>query len=133
MMSDPMHEMSLLTDRELVMAKLARKLAWGRDAIFHGTRYANETLRTGKLIPPDWGDRAICITRSPETAAYFALMLGREVDHWSGAILVLSRASLCQRYRLEPHRYDDSDLLTPPCNEWRGYRAEPVDLDVAGC
>jgi hypothetical protein len=27
----------------------------------------------------------------------------------------------------------DSDLLTPPCNEWRGYRAEPVDLDVAGC
>jgi hypothetical protein len=26
----------------------------------------------------------------------------------------------------------DSDCLTPPCSEWRGYRAEPVDLDVAG-
>jgi hypothetical protein len=31
------------------------------------------------------------------------------------------------------NRFIDSDLLTPPCNEWRGYRAEPVDLDVAGC
>jgi hypothetical protein len=106
---DPMHELSVLTGRECVMAKLARKIAWGKDAIFHGTRYAKETLRTGKLIPPDWGDRAICLTRSPETAAYFALVLGREVDQWSGAILVLNRGSLCQRYRLEPHRYDGDE------------------------
>ena len=30
-------------------------------------------------------------------------------------------------------RFTDGDLLTLPCNEWRGYRAEPIDLDVAGC
>jgi hypothetical protein len=109
MMYRPMHEISLLTDRERVMARLARKLAWGREAIFHGTRYANETLRSGRLIPPDWGDRAICLTRSPETAAYFALMLGKEVDQWSGAVLVLNRGSLSQRYRLEPCRYEDDE------------------------
>jgi hypothetical protein len=91
------------------MARLARKLAWAREAIFHGTRYANETLRSGRLIPPDWGDRAICLTRSPETAAYFALMLGKEVDQWSGAVLVLNRGSLSQRYRLEPCRYEDDE------------------------
>ena len=108
-MSDPMRELSALTDRERTLARLARKVAWGKDAIFHGTRYANETLRSGKLIPPEWGDRAICLTRSPETAAYFALMLGKEVDQWSGAVLVLNRASLCQRYRLEPYRYDDEE------------------------
>jgi membrane-bound inhibitor of C-type lysozyme len=26
-----------------------------------------------------------------------------------------------------------NDLLTPPCSEWREYRAEPVDLDGTGC
>jgi hypothetical protein len=70
----------------------------------------NDTLRSGKLIPPDWGDRAICLTRSPETAAYFALMVGPEIDQWSGAVLVLNRGSLGQRYRLEPCQYmDDRD------------------------
>ncbi len=54
-----MQEIGYFTDKELVMARLARKLAWGRDAIFHGTRYANETLRSGKLIPPDFGCCAI--------------------------------------------------------------------------
>jgi len=91
------------------MARLARKHAWGKDAIFHGTRYANETLRSGKLISPDSGCCAICLTRSPETAAYFALMVGKEVDQWSGAVLVLNRGSLRQRYRLEPFRYEDDD------------------------
>src|SRR4051794_19959909 len=100
-MFNPMRELSLLTHRERLMARLARRLAWGKDAIFHGTHYANETLRSGKLIPPDFGCCAICLTRSPETAAYFALMIGKEVDRWSGAVLVLNRGSLCQRYRLE--------------------------------
>jgi hypothetical protein len=104
-----MREIGYLTDRELVMARLARKHAWGKDAIFHGTRYANETLRSGKLISPDSGCCAICLTRSPETAAYFALMVGKEVDQWSGAVLVLNRGSLRQRYRLEPFRYEDDD------------------------
>lgn len=91
------------------MARLARKIAWGKDAIFHGTRYACETLQSGELVPPEWGARAICLTRSPETAAYFALMRGREVDQWSGAILILDRGSLRQRYRVEAYRYEDDD------------------------
>ena len=46
----------------------------------YGTRYARETLSSGKLVVPEWGEPAICLTRSPETAAYFALTVGQEVD-----------------------------------------------------
>jgi hypothetical protein len=31
--------------------------------------------------------------------------MGREVDRWSPAVLVLDRSSLIQAYRLEPCRY----------------------------
>jgi hypothetical protein len=54
-------EISGLTDRACVMAKLARQIGRGRDAIFHGTRRADESLRAGKLICPDRGD---CISQS---------------------------------------------------------------------
>ena len=43
---------SLLTDRERVMAKLARKLAWGRDAIFHGMSGEPIHRSTFTLSPP---------------------------------------------------------------------------------
>jgi hypothetical protein len=33
--------------------------------------------------------------------------MGREVDQWSPAVLVLDRNSLIQAYRLEPCRYDE--------------------------
>jgi len=84
------------------MAIQARNLAKGYDAIYHGTHYAPQVLRSGKLIPRSTGLANIPLTRSPEIAAYFALMQGREPDGWSGAILVLNKRSLAQRYRLEP-------------------------------
>ena len=88
------------------MAKLARQIGRGRHAIFHGTRHANESLRAGKLICPDWGDNAICFSRSPETAAYFANLRMDDGDRESRAVLVLNRRLLVQTYRLEPFRDD---------------------------
>jgi hypothetical protein len=99
-------EISGSTDRARVMAKLARQIGRGRDAIFHGTRHANESLRAGKLICPDWDDCAICFSRSPETAAYFANLRMDDADRESRAVLVLDRRSLVQTYRLEPFRDD---------------------------
>src|SRR6267378_7986169 len=101
-----LRENDRLTDRQRVMAKLARKIGRGRDAIFFGTRHAIQTLRTGKLICPDWGDRAICFSRSPETAAYFAHLRGDDAARESRAVLVLNRSSLIQSFRLEPFRDD---------------------------
>jgi hypothetical protein len=95
-----------LTDRERVLAKLARQIGRGCDAIFYGTRHADQNLRTGKLICPDWGDCAIFFSRSPETAAYFAYLKGDDPDRESRAVFVLNRSSLIQSFRLEPFRDD---------------------------
>ena len=87
------------------MARLARTIGRGHDAIYHGTRHLPLVLRSGKLFPSGVGDPAVFFTRSPEVAAYWAGMMGREIDQFSGGILVLNRASLVQNYRLEPSRY----------------------------
>jgi hypothetical protein len=97
-----LREPPLWTDREIVMARLARKVGHGRNAIYHGTRHLPLVLRSGKLLP--YGD-AVFFTRSPEVAAYWASMMGREIDQFSGGILVLNRISLVQNYRLEPSCY----------------------------
>jgi hypothetical protein len=98
-------ESDALTDREIVAARLARAIGRGRDAIYHGTRAPEEVLRSGKLIPSIDG---VSFSRSPEVAAYFAHLMGREVDQWSPALLVLDRSSLIQTYRLEPCRWDET-------------------------
>jgi hypothetical protein len=95
-------EPRLWTDREVVMARLARKIGRGRDAIYHGTRHLPLVLRSGKLLPAGTRDPAVFFTRSPEVAAYWANMLGTEKDQFCGGILILNRASLAQCYRLEP-------------------------------
>ena len=105
------------TDREIVMARLARKIGRGHNAIYHGTRHLTLVLRTGKLLCPDGGDRSIFFSRSPETAAYWANMIGREIDQFCGGILILNRTSLVQNYRLEPSRYAE---------EWDDEREESV-------
>jgi len=92
-------ERTALTDREIVAARLARAIGRGRDAIYHGTRAPENVFRSGKLIPSIDG---VSFSRSPEVAAYFAHLMGREVDQWSPAVLVLDRSSLIQTYRLEP-------------------------------
>ena len=100
-------EPPLRTDREIVMARLARKIGRGHDAIFHGTRHLPLVLRVGKLLPAASGDPAIFFTRSPEVAAYWAAMLEGERDQSSGGILILNRASLAHNYCLVPSRYAD--------------------------
>jgi hypothetical protein len=98
-------EPPLRRDREIVMARLARKIGRGHDAIYHGTRHLPLVLRSGKLIPAGNWDPAVFLTRSPEVAAYWANMMGREMDQFCGGILILNRNSLVQNYRLEPSRY----------------------------
>ena len=93
------------SDRQIVMARLARKIGRGHNAIYHGTRHLPLVRRAGKLLPAGVWDPAVFFTRSPEVAAYWANMLGREMDQFCGGILVLNRASLVQNYRLEPSRY----------------------------
>src|SRR3954465_1100084 len=97
-------EPKLTTVREVVMARLAREVGRGHNAIFHGTRHAPAVLREGKLKGPEV-DPAEFFSRSPEIAAYWALRMGEEIDQFSGAVLVLDRGSLTRSYRLEPSRY----------------------------
>ena len=98
-------EPPLRRDREIVMARLARKIGRGHDAIYHGTRHLPLVLRSGKLLPAGVWDPAVFFTRSPEVAAYWANMMGREIDQFCGGILILNRTSLVRNYRLEPSRY----------------------------
>jgi hypothetical protein len=100
-----LREVYLETTREVVMARLARKIGRGRDAIYHGTRFPTEVLRSGKLKPDPSGK--ISFSRSPEVAAYFAFLLGDGIIRWTPAVLVLDRSSLTQTYRLDPWRYDE--------------------------
>ena len=85
------------TNREHTLARLAREIGRGHDAIYHGTRLPLEVLRTGKLKPD--GNGAVSLSRSPEVAAYFALLPDDGIVRWSPAVLVLNRNSLVQAYR----------------------------------
>ena len=96
------------TDRERILARLAREIGRGHDAIYHGTRFPQEVLRSGKL-KPDHITHKISLSRSPVVAAHFALLPDDGVVRWSPAVLVFNRSSLIQTYRLEPWR-DREDL-----------------------
>jgi hypothetical protein len=101
-----LRELTLRTDPEIVMARLARKIGRGHDAIYHGTRHLPSVLRMGKLLPSDIGDTAVFFTRSPDVAAYWANTT-LENEQFRGGILVLNRASLTRNYRLEPSHYPE--------------------------
>ena len=90
----PFREIDTLTDRERVMASLARKIGRGSEAIYHGTRRLPDVLRRGKLVPPLSGETGIFFSRSPETAAYFASLLQTKASRYSPGVLVLNRRSL---------------------------------------
>jgi hypothetical protein len=100
------HEIDDLTERERVMAQLAKKAGRGRDVIYHGTRTLPQVLRTGKLLPPPTGEPGVFFTRSAEVAAYFGCLPGDESQRRSPGILVLDRSSLKQCYGIVPTRYD---------------------------
>jgi hypothetical protein len=100
-----LREPRLGTDREVVMARLDRKIGRRHDAIFHGLRHLPLVMRSGKLLASALGDPTVYFSRSPEVASYWANMLGREQEQFCGGILILNRASLVQSYRLRPSRY----------------------------
>ena len=52
----------------------ARYLAVGINPLFHGTRYPNEILASGYLSHGSVGDLAVCFSRSPEEAAFWATL-----------------------------------------------------------
>ena len=62
------------TTAERELALLARKLAMNRDVLYHGTRYRQSILKTETLFCPEVGVDAVFFTRSPEVAAYWALL-----------------------------------------------------------
>jgi hypothetical protein len=90
------------TTAERELAWLARKLATNRDVLYHGTRYRHSILKMEVLFRPEVGDAvfAVSLTRSPEVAAYWAL-LKRDNDEGRGSIFVFDRQSLASRYKIQ--------------------------------
>jgi hypothetical protein len=81
------------------LANLARKIAGGRAVLYHGTRYPTSILRKGVLFSPEPGLGKVSLTRSPEVAAYWALM-ERCPDEGRGAILLFDQNALRCRYKI---------------------------------
>jgi len=81
------------------LAGMARQKAMDRDALYHGTRYAELILNTGVLFYSDPGQPKVSFTRSPEVAAYWAL-LERDDDEGRGSVFIFERQSLERRYKV---------------------------------
>ncbi|UVC11172.1 hypothetical protein IHQ71_11685 [Rhizobium sp. TH2] len=108
----------------LVLA--ARKIQRGRNVVFHGTRFPAEIIATNVLKAGRTGDRAICFSRSPEVAAYWALM-PRDVSGEMAGILVVDKNALKARYKLEPFH----DECWDDCTSFRDEGEERIwDRDV---
>jgi hypothetical protein len=82
------------------LAGMARQKAMDRDALYHGTRFAELILKTGVLFYSDPGDPKVSFTRSPEVAAYWAL-LERDYDEGRGSVFIFDRQSLERRHKVE--------------------------------
>jgi hypothetical protein len=95
---DPRHIKYTTAERKL--ASLARKLATNRDVLYHGTRYRQSILKTQTLLRPAVGTYTVSFTRSPEVAAYWALMV-RDVDDGRGSVFIFDRQSLERQYKIE--------------------------------
>src|SRR5262245_21235145 len=87
-------------DAQRELASAARATAMNRDVLYHGTRYGKLILRTGVLLRAELGQQKVCLTRSTEVAAYWALS-ERDDDEKCGAILVLDRQSLESRHKIQ--------------------------------
>src|SRR5665213_3240032 len=86
-------------NEERQLADFARKMAMNQDVLYHGTRYGRSILRSGVLFTAYPGKQKVSFTRSPEAAAYFALM-ERFNDEGRGAILIFDRDSLLSQYKI---------------------------------
>ncbi|RWC07589.1 MAG: hypothetical protein EOS51_27275 [Mesorhizobium sp.] len=78
-----------------------RRWTSGRDVIFHGTCYATRILTEGRFRFSGAGGEAVSFTRSPEVAAYWAL-LRRPSGETRGAVLVFDRVAMKSRFKLQP-------------------------------
>ena len=82
------------------LAGMARQKAMDRDVLYHGTRFAELIQKRGILFYSDPGDPKVSFTRSPEVAAYWAL-LERDDDEGRGSVFIFDRQSLERRYKVE--------------------------------
>ena len=101
----------------------ARAIAGRINVLYHGTRYPRSVLGMNTLFYSYPGTAQVAFTRSPEVAAYFAFT-DRDNDENTGAILIVDRASLRCRYRLEPWHdpiWDGQDVQLDEMEErvWR--------------
>jgi hypothetical protein len=99
--TDKMYRHIEYTEVERQLASMAREKAGSRDVSYHGTRFAQSILKTGVLFRAELGGQ-VCLTRSPEVAAYFGL-LDRDYDEGIGSILILDRQSLETLYDISPN------------------------------
>ena len=83
------------TERRLA----ARAIAKARNVLYHGTRYTQSILDGGVLFRALIGEQKVCLTRSAEVAAYWA-MIRRDDDEGRGSILIFDRRSLERRYKI---------------------------------
>ena len=98
-MSGAMYRHVKYSEAEIKLAGVARQKAMNRDVLYHGTRYAQSILKTGILFRAEF-DGQVCLTRSPEVAAYWAMMV-RDDDEGRGSIFIFDRQSLGCQYKLE--------------------------------
>jgi hypothetical protein len=71
----------------------ARAIAGRQAVLYHGTRHPRSVLRMNTLFYSHQGSAQVSFTRSPEVAAYWAL-LERDNDEGKGAILVFNGSKL---------------------------------------
>jgi hypothetical protein len=81
------------------LAAQARAIANARNVLYHGTRYTQSILGSGVLLRAHIGEQKVCLTRSAEVAAYWA-MLRRDDDEGRGSIFILDRGSLERRHKI---------------------------------
>ena len=84
---------------ERQFAARARAVVKARNVLYHGTRYTKSILDSGVLLRAASGDPKVCLTRSAEVAAYWAL-IERDDDEGRGSILILNRQSLQHQYQI---------------------------------
>lgn len=83
------------------LLKAVQDVSRGRDVVLHGTRRGRQILLDDRLLYSRSGSPRVSFTRSPRIAGYRAF-LPMKPDEPVGAVLVLDRRKLRDRYRLEP-------------------------------
>ena len=85
------------------LASAAREAGGRGDFLLHGTRSPQAVLEGNRLLYSRSGNASVSFSRSPEVAAYWAVLPRGEIDEGHGAIFVLDRRALQTNYRIEPH------------------------------